>query len=71
MVAEGIESKEQSEKLRQMGCDYGQGYLFSRPVQVADAAAYMLNEKVRAARISGVDAEAQAPATSTQRPKTQ
>ena len=71
VVAEGIESQEQSDKLRQMGCDYGQGYWFSRPVPVADAAAYILNEKVRAARISGVDIETMAPATSTKRPKKQ
>ena len=33
MVAEGIEDKAQAEKLLAMGCDYGQGYLFSKPVE--------------------------------------
>ncbi|MHB1360507.1 MAG: putative bifunctional diguanylate cyclase/phosphodiesterase [Rhodocyclaceae bacterium] len=32
VVAEGIENPAQLELLRQMGCGYGQGYLFSRPV---------------------------------------
>jgi diguanylate cyclase (GGDEF)-like protein/PAS domain S-box-containing protein len=32
VVAEGIESASQLEKLRQLGCRMGQGYLFSRPV---------------------------------------
>jgi len=36
-VAEGIETPEQLEELRRLGCTYGQGYLFSRPV---DAAAF-------------------------------
>jgi diguanylate cyclase (GGDEF)-like protein len=30
-VAEGIEQPAQAERLRQMGCRYGQGYLFGRP----------------------------------------
>jgi diguanylate cyclase (GGDEF)-like protein/PAS domain S-box-containing protein len=41
VVAEGIETAEQLEKLRQLGCCTGQGYLFSRPVD-KDAAAGLL-----------------------------
>jgi EAL domain-containing protein (putative c-di-GMP-specific phosphodiesterase class I) len=35
-VAEGIETVEQLEMLRGMGCTHGQGYLFSRPVAAGD-----------------------------------
>ncbi|MDX9918342.1 MAG: bifunctional diguanylate cyclase/phosphodiesterase, partial [Gudongella sp.] len=33
VVAEGIEEKEQLEYLKRFGCELGQGYLFSRPLQ--------------------------------------
>jgi EAL domain-containing protein (putative c-di-GMP-specific phosphodiesterase class I) len=31
-IAEGIETPVQLEKLRNLGCDFGQSYLFSRPL---------------------------------------
>ncbi len=37
VIAEGIETIHQLHQLRILGCEYGQGYLFSRPVSVADA----------------------------------
>jgi EAL domain-containing protein (putative c-di-GMP-specific phosphodiesterase class I) len=36
VVAEGIESIHQFHQLRILGCEYGQGYLFSKPLQVSD-----------------------------------
>ncbi|HET7435325.1 MAG TPA: EAL domain-containing protein [Thermoanaerobaculia bacterium] len=35
VIAEGIETAEHLARLRQLGCDYGQGYLFSKPVDAA------------------------------------
>jgi EAL domain-containing protein (putative c-di-GMP-specific phosphodiesterase class I) len=32
VIAEGVETKEQETLLREMGCDFGQGYHFSRPL---------------------------------------
>ncbi len=37
VIAEGIESLDQLKNLRGMGCDFGQGYLFSRPIPAAEA----------------------------------
>jgi EAL domain-containing protein (putative c-di-GMP-specific phosphodiesterase class I) len=34
VIAEGIETTEQYELLKSIGCDYAQGYLFSKPVNV-------------------------------------
>ena len=31
-VVEGVETKEQEELVRNLGCDYGQGYYYSRPI---------------------------------------
>jgi EAL domain-containing protein (putative c-di-GMP-specific phosphodiesterase class I) len=41
VVAEGIETREQDALLRQLGCRFGQGFLFSRP-QPAEAISDML-----------------------------
>lgn len=43
IVAEGIETKEQAEKLTEMGCDFLQGYYFSRPLPKEDFLAYIMN----------------------------
>jgi EAL domain-containing protein (putative c-di-GMP-specific phosphodiesterase class I) len=32
VVAEGIETRAQLDMLREMGCDLGQGYYFSKPM---------------------------------------
>jgi EAL domain-containing protein (putative c-di-GMP-specific phosphodiesterase class I) len=37
VVAEGVETAEQAERLRQMSCPHGQGFWFSRPVTAAAA----------------------------------
>jgi EAL domain-containing protein (putative c-di-GMP-specific phosphodiesterase class I) len=44
-TAEGVETQEQVQALRRLGCDRGQGYLFSRPVP-ADEVWALLRERV-------------------------
>lgn len=44
IIAEGVETLGQYEKLKQMGCDMGQGYLFSRPVTAAEISALLAND---------------------------
>jgi diguanylate cyclase (GGDEF)-like protein/PAS domain S-box-containing protein len=41
VVAEGVETREQLDSLRDLSCEYGQGFLFSRPLD-ADATARLL-----------------------------
>nr|WP_211113668.1 GGDEF domain-containing phosphodiesterase [Azospirillum endophyticum] len=42
VVAEGIETEQERTVLTGIGCDYAQGYLFARPLSVADAEALLL-----------------------------
>jgi EAL domain-containing protein (putative c-di-GMP-specific phosphodiesterase class I) len=41
VVAEGIETAEQYTQVRNMGCDTGQGFYFSRPVPREEASALL------------------------------
>jgi diguanylate cyclase (GGDEF)-like protein len=41
VVAEGVEEREQAERLRLLGCDRLQGYLFSRPLPFAHVAEWI------------------------------
>lgn len=43
VIAEGIETIDQLHQLSILGCHYGQGYLFSRPVPAADAEEFLLD----------------------------
>ena len=46
-VAEGVETKAQLERLRDVGCDYAQGYYFSRPLPVQEFEKLLAAEKKR------------------------
>jgi diguanylate cyclase (GGDEF)-like protein/PAS domain S-box-containing protein len=48
VVAEGIEDPDQRALLTRMGCPYGQGYLFSRPVWAADVVTWLMADPVNA-----------------------
>jgi EAL domain-containing protein (putative c-di-GMP-specific phosphodiesterase class I) len=41
VTAEGVETADQLERLRDLGCLHGQGFLFSRPVPAADLPALL------------------------------
>jgi len=45
IIAEGIERPEQMEALSGLGCDFGQGYLFSRPLSAARCAERLAGEQ--------------------------
>ncbi len=47
VVAEGIETERQAERLLALGCDLGQGYLFSRPVTAAKTARLLRAPTIR------------------------
>ncbi len=46
VIAEGIETREQFELLKSVGCDYGQGYLFARPLSAEDFESLLQQGKI-------------------------
>ena len=51
-IAEGIETARQLERLLELGCEFGQGYYFSQPME-AKAAQQFMRQQVAAARAGG------------------
>ena len=43
LIAEGIETKEQLELLKELECDYGQGFLFSKAIDMESAIEFIKN----------------------------
>jgi EAL domain-containing protein (putative c-di-GMP-specific phosphodiesterase class I) len=41
VIAEGIETAAQSARLRQLGCEFGQGYYYARPLSADDITALL------------------------------
>lgn len=51
-IAEGIKTARQLERLLELGCEYGQGYYFSHPME-AKAAQQFMRQQVAPARTRG------------------
>jgi EAL domain-containing protein (putative c-di-GMP-specific phosphodiesterase class I) len=67
VIAEGIETNEQFEQLKALGCEYGQGYLFSCPVAEPDAWNLLAKDGNREdAMLFGIDSPDTEPALSYQ-----
>jgi diguanylate cyclase len=46
VTAEGIETRAQLDRLADLGCDRGQGYLVGRPTRIEDVVAMLLTDRV-------------------------
>lgn len=44
LLAEGIETKVQADLLMQMGCRYGQGYYYAKPMQAKEMKNILLSK---------------------------
>lgn len=45
VIAEGIETKLAANKLKEIGCDYFQGYVFSRPLSVKQLKTFLIEQQ--------------------------
>jgi EAL domain-containing protein (putative c-di-GMP-specific phosphodiesterase class I) len=53
VIAEGIESVKHWDHLREVGCDFGQGYFFSQPVDAAAASKLLSRRGLPHANVAG------------------
>jgi EAL domain-containing protein (putative c-di-GMP-specific phosphodiesterase class I) len=60
-IAEGIERQEQADALRTVGCDYGQGYLFSEPLSAADCEDFLAARRISVAERGSTRTRASEP----------
>jgi EAL domain-containing protein (putative c-di-GMP-specific phosphodiesterase class I) len=51
-VAEGIEDQKTLDAIQSIGCNYGQGYHFSRPLPLADVPSLFLNVQLASRKVA-------------------
>jgi EAL domain-containing protein (putative c-di-GMP-specific phosphodiesterase class I) len=51
VIAERVETREQADALVDKGCCQAQGYLYSKPLEVADAEAFLIRELAQTSSI--------------------
>lgn len=56
VIAEGVENARQLERLLELGCEFGQGYYFSQPME-SKAALLFVGQQVASTRASGAGAK--------------
>jgi EAL domain-containing protein (putative c-di-GMP-specific phosphodiesterase class I) len=56
VIGEGIEDPEQAAKLRALGCEYGQGYLFAEPTDPASFERLTADWDARSVALVGAEA---------------
>jgi diguanylate cyclase (GGDEF)-like protein len=61
MVAEGIETRRQADLFRTLGCRYGQGFLFARPLAPADLDRYFRRQRTASRAVARLAAQHLAP----------
>ncbi|MBM4077859.1 MAG: EAL domain-containing protein, partial [Planctomycetes bacterium] len=59
VVAEGIETDDQRSRITSLGCEFGQGYHFSRPICFDDVLMLLLTESMKPESLSGNGSEYQ------------
>jgi EAL domain-containing protein (putative c-di-GMP-specific phosphodiesterase class I) len=52
VIAEGVETKEQADQLKMLDCSFGQGYLFSKPLEAAQIQSLLDHSPMRDPRIA-------------------
>jgi EAL domain-containing protein (putative c-di-GMP-specific phosphodiesterase class I) len=57
VIAEGMETQGQHDCLRQLGCGFGQGFLFSAPVPAAEVEALVASGHFRPRALAGAQGQ--------------